>query len=419
MRRPVLLGYTGAWKAIDTPPALGTATAAFTDFDACKQHFGGGGDAATAAAAATTTTTTTADALLTRMLYNKVRVCPSCHKPNGFTLCACNSCGTDISTAPLSKTLNVFSGFMLSIAKSTFPLTISLRAELRDMIAIDDLLALSPCHINVIPTKQFIPDWRYLLRRPAEGLALAQRMLQLSVDTVRDAFLSQPDWLASFTTVADKGDASSSSSASTSFTPETDLSTGFNFPPSQNQLHLQCIFPVVLPYQYYLFERNMHFTPGRFFPHEYVVAALTHAVASPLPEPLLRDDTPMEAITEHFRARHDLDAERVRLAFVERFDRNCQRFGAWPDARFKYVATHDEASGKLLAVANPKVAADVVASGGAAPAASDAAAVDAVACANADKTALQSYGRPYTAEGKPQGRFYQYPATALAHIDFW
>ena len=383
MPRPVPLGFSGPWKAVDVPATIGTASASLPDFDTCLQKLG---------------TTPKDSDLLNRMLYNKVRVCPNCNKPNGFTMRNCNACGTDISTQSLSKTLNVFSGFMLGIAKSTFPLKISLRSESKTSIVFDDLLALSPAHINVIPTKQFIPDWRYLLRRPAEGTIVAQTLAELAQATVKEQFLADKDWVGQSTNISD----------ATPSDVAKDLGMGFNFPPSQNQLHLQCIFPVVLPYQYYLYERKTHFSQGRFFPVEYVVEVLKAATEKPLPAELLQDETAIEDIVAYFSTTHGIDAEKMRLAFVERFEKNYNKFQKWPTDRFSFVAKHDTATSKLvIEKSDGSKAADEE--------------QDSMKLVNADKLTLQNYGRPYDAEtGKPTGKFYQFPATHIENdIEFW
>ncbi len=50
---------------------------------------------------------------------------------------------------------------------------------------------------------------------------------------------------------------------------------GFNYPPSQYQLHLQFMVPPFLPFQWLACLKGVHFTPGRFFPFEYVRAVLS------------------------------------------------------------------------------------------------------------------------------------------------
>eukprot|EP00727_Mastigamoeba_balamuthi_P003575 m51a1_g13214 hypothetical protein (218) ;mRNA; f:1682-2648 len=127
------------------------------------------------------------DPALLRQMKNKVKKCP-CGKAVAYTLPSCNLCGASLAAAPISYTDNVFTGFMYGIEKTVFPLTISMRLQNERFIVFDDLLALSPCHLNVIPTTAYIPDWRFLLRRPAEGLALIREMRALCTAVAREQF---------------------------------------------------------------------------------------------------------------------------------------------------------------------------------------------------------------------------------------
>lgn len=44
-----------------------------------------------------------------------------------------------------------------------FPFIVSLRSQDEKFLVFDDPLALTVCHINVIPTETYISDWRYAL----------------------------------------------------------------------------------------------------------------------------------------------------------------------------------------------------------------------------------------------------------------
>ncbi len=57
----------------------------------------------------------------------------------------------------------------LSHPLGNFPYTISMRYEDESVLVFDDLLSLTPAHLNVIPTNQYIPDWRYLCNNPRLG----------------------------------------------------------------------------------------------------------------------------------------------------------------------------------------------------------------------------------------------------------
>ena len=40
-------------------------------------------------------------------------------------------------------------------------------SQTESVLVFDDLMALTPCHVNCIPTDFYIPDFRPLLERPA------------------------------------------------------------------------------------------------------------------------------------------------------------------------------------------------------------------------------------------------------------
>ena len=436
--RPVLLGFNNnagtKWKSVNVPSAIGKSTAVLPDFDTCLEKLG-------------STKSPKATELLNRMLYNKVRVCTNCNKPNGFTMSNCNACGTDISTVELSKTLNVFAGFMLSIGRSTFPLTISLRKETSTAIVIDDLLSLSPIHVNVIPTKQYIPDWRYLLRRPTEGLKVVESLVSLAQSTIQEQFIlsdnnnnnnNTEEYLQQFTTINEDTNP---------FDISPDLSLlgmGFNYPPSQYQLHLQCIFPVMMPYQYYMFQKGTHFSQGRFFPVEYVIEALKQLVVvetttnDPLPEYLVQDDTPIEDIVDYFSKTYGIDAEQVRLRFVKRFEQNYHKYQNWNSDNFEFVGIHDETTNQLVVDRRRRRTTvdgggggddddpsnnrcNNVADDGDDDDEKEEEEHDVMKLVTADKMTFQNYGRPYDpTTGKPTGKYYSYPASDIEKdIEFW
>lgn len=55
---------------------------------------------------------------------------------------------------------------------------------------------------------------------------------------------------------------------------------GYNYPPSQNQLHIHYMLPVLIPHQYMLYLQGVHFTHMRFFPTSYVDKVLAQLVES-------------------------------------------------------------------------------------------------------------------------------------------
>jgi len=317
------------------------------------------------------------------MMRNKVKKCPGCGKPNGFTLAACNSCGTSLVEVAISFTPNVFMGFILGVERGGFPYTISIRHEQEDILCFDDLLALSPLHFNAIPTKEWIPDWRFLLRNPKRGLAVVQQLHAKCIDVAKTKYLANPDF------------SNTMFKAGTTFVAE-EILAGFNYPPSQYQLHVQFMCPVLMPHQRYLFEKGVHYTKGRFFPLSYVVTCLTLAEASPLPADLLLDTTDIDAITKHFAAKHGHDYDAEHASFYAQADALYTKYANWQPRDFTHEVVHIEGAEMALRAVGS----------------TDAPTVD-VAMAKqlieADKLVLQNYGRPYTTGGKPGGSYYSFP----------
>lgn len=136
--------------------------------------------------------------------------------------------------------------------------------------SIVDARSLSSTHVA---RSQYIPDWRHLLRRPKKGLALLRSLVDAGRRVVVDDFLCS-DSSAAFreTTLRDVGTFASVAEAR-SFV-DSSIAAGFNYPPSQNQLHLQYILPPFYPFHMALFDNKGHFTHGRFFPLEFVERAL-------------------------------------------------------------------------------------------------------------------------------------------------
>ena len=96
------------------------------------------------------------ESVLVRQSKNKVKKCVKCGKPCAFTLHNCNSCGASLKAVKISYTNNVFTGFVFGIKKGPFPFTISKRSETKDVLVFDDLLALTPAHVNCIPTNVYV-----------------------------------------------------------------------------------------------------------------------------------------------------------------------------------------------------------------------------------------------------------------------
>lgn len=135
-------------------------------------------------------------------------------------------------------------GFIYGVQKVGFPLTISIRSQSPDLLCFDDLLSMTPCHLNVVSTSSYIPDWRFLLRRPADGLRLLTRMENAAWSCTCEQFLKNDLWRRKYLRSRDRPLRDKQMLAL-----RQHVIAGCNFPPSQFQLHLQYMLPPLLPFQ--------------------------------------------------------------------------------------------------------------------------------------------------------------------------
>lgn len=180
---------------------------------------------------------------LVRQTRNRVKRCPFCKKPNAFTLAACNGCGQSLGAVEESFTNNIFTGFIYGIQRGPFPFTISIRSQTERFLVFDDLLQCSSCHLNCIPCNTYIPDIRSLFEAPRRGVTLIKEMFQAAWEAAEGQYLTNKSWKEKF--IAD-GDQLSNEEL------KTYIFSGFNFPPSQYQLHLQFVVPPLLPFHSYM-----------------------------------------------------------------------------------------------------------------------------------------------------------------------
>ncbi len=318
---------------------------------------------------------------LAEQLRNKVKQCPVCKKPNAFTLSVCNGCSNDLTKVAIGFTNNVFSSFVLGIAKGPFPFTISIRHQTEQLLVLDDLLALTRTHLNCIPTSRYIPDFLALLKDPKRGLDLIEDMFEASWRVVQEQFWPHRKALFS------EGVAS-----------EAELRghvvAGFNWPPSQYQLHLQFMVPPFLPFQMLACTKKVHFTFGRFFPYEFVRAMLQCPTQF-----VWRENSTIEELFDFYRTAHKLDYAAVHASCYDRYMRSNELLANWRAEDFEGAVVGTEF---VPFSANGKPQFD---------AAKPVENVEAVAAS--DKMTLQNYGRPYDAAGKPTGTFYKYAKAAF------
>ena len=318
--------------------------------------------------------------VLQRQTKNKVKKCRKCGKPCAFTLSNCNSCGADLTEIEISHTNNVFTGFIFGVAKGPFPFTISKRLETKDILVFDDLLALTPAHTNCIPTSVYIPDVRYLFTCPSKGLALVQSMFDSSWKVMKTQFLGNEKWASKMVNTSDVSSL------------RGHIAAGFNYPPSQYQLHLQFMLPIFTPFHFKLYEHGHHFTYKRFLPFEFVERALKYLVESKTVLKKAHQMT-LDDIFEHFDT-CGIKYDDVWRSCYDRYGKSHKQLTKWNPSDFEYLAV---SGGKALLRSDDLT---VVL---------EKSEDDYKAMQKADKAALQNYGRPYDEKsGRPTGSFYKY-----------
>ncbi|ORC87582.1 uncharacterized protein TM35_000211880 [Trypanosoma theileri] len=331
-----------------------------------------------------------------QMLFNSVKMCPKCGKPCAVTLSSCNRCNASLGNVGVSETPNLFSAFILGIENSgTFPLKISIRHETESILVFDDPLALSPAHFCAIPTTDFIPDWRYLLYKPKRGLELVKSLVNACHKVLREQFLESKEWKMSVLQGAE-------------IDTNQDILMGFNYPPSQNQLHVQYITPPLMPHQYNMHCRGQHFTFNRFFPISYVEQCLGALIEKS--DPLEVDNSFLDLSIDDLVAKLDKDCgisyKDEHSMFFSRVYKLQEKLGRWTTENFEGVYqipnNADDKKGKLLFK----------------PLQGESFYVDEPLAIGEEKKKLQNYGRDYDENGNPSGGFYAFPKS-LDEINMW
>jgi len=353
----------------------------------------------TDAAVATMSEIAEANPDATFQLQNRVRKCTKCGKPNAYTLTVCNSCGATLPEE-IGFTNNIFTGFIFGVKKAPFPFTISLRHQSPEAIVFDDLLALSPCHQNVIPANTYIADIRALFAAPAQGLAMISALCDRTWGVVVSQFLSNDAWR---TKMLKHGGAHVRTDWLRTHPGADPLSfdwlrphvfSGFNYPPSQYQLHIQHIMPPLTPHHYQMYLDGHHFTKHRFFPFVYVAAALQACVDA---ERSIEGAAAMdiEALVAEI-ATLGVDYNAVYDAEYARYGESHRLLANWSVDDFESIVVGDEVRDLATMASTTQSAEDA----------------EKMKSGVYDKNALQNYGRPYdAASGRPSGTYYAHTKT--------
>jgi len=319
----------------------------------------------------------------TDQFKNKVKKCGTCDKPNAYTMKSCNQCGNDLTNTEIDFSTNIFTSFIHGIQKGPFPYTVSMRHECKEYMAFDDLMSLCPCHVNIIPTTRWLPDLRYLLAKPAEGLQIVDQIKAIAHKVVKEQWLSNDAWKAKV--IKDHAKYTADQLCD-------HLVMGFNLPPSQSQLHMQCMLPPFTPFHFTMTKQQKHFGHGRFFTHEFIRAALATGVAMAFDANTLGEDVIA------FYKEQGVDYDAIHSRQLEQYVVSHELLANWSAADFSYIATNKGDGNDTLVPLNAE----------ADPVPEDAEAVNTMVgdTQKSDKERLQNYGRPYQESGRPSGTYY-------------
>lgn len=188
-------------------------------------------------------------------MVNLIRKCPKCDKSCGVIMLHwCNQCGTDISSVKPSTAPNV----LMLIVRGR--LQTGIIWQDKNLIVVQDPLSLAAIHFIVIPTKIYVSHVMQLFKFPREGLGLIQVLYAAAQDVIKEFWnLTNPN----------------QPPADVHTVLENHTVIGFNYPPSQYQLHLQVIVGPLTMDHYEAFLKGNHFTEQRFFPYKFVHDALS------------------------------------------------------------------------------------------------------------------------------------------------
>ncbi|CAE7356202.1 unnamed protein product [Symbiodinium natans] len=332
---------------------------------------------------------------LGRYLYNDVKVCVQCLRPCAYSQKLCQGCGSQLESVPVTQTENVLMGFVFGVERTTkFPLTISLRRQTPDVIVYDDLLAMSSCHLNALPTSHYVRDWRWLLRDPKPALQLVANLMKEAWEATK-SFLHNAEWR----------NFNYRDGVSEDLIREN-IICGFNSPPSQNQLHLQWIVLPLLPFHHQKLLDRTHAQKGRWFPLEYVLPVLQH-----LDEAgetfAVNAETSTEEIITHFSRKGIVYEDIWEKCYAKYCD--SAALANWKPKDFSYVVKKSD----VHSIAS--VHADLVELG-------KKVEISPATVQAEDKMKLQNYGRKYTENGQPGGTYYKHhkePKLGPGGIQVW
>jgi len=200
------------------------------------------------------------------------------------------------------------------------------------------------CHLCVIPTSTFCPDIRFLFADPARGLRLVEDLMEVGRQAAL-TYWSDKAFVEAYWPGREPPE--------TTEDMENLCVLGFNFPPSMFQLHLQFQHGPLFPFHAVQLERGSHYNHGRFYPLEYVRAALALGDAVRMD---VDDDTRIEDIVAKVKDQ-GLDYDTMHKQMIDKGKSFAKKFPIWHRRDFEHTVTNGKVysndTGEVVPDLNP------------------------------------------------------------------
>eukprot|EP00931_Biecheleriopsis_adriatica_P006068 TRINITY_DN107526_c0_g1_i1.p1 TRINITY_DN107526_c0_g1~~TRINITY_DN107526_c0_g1_i1.p1 ORF type:complete len:438 (+),score=82.06 TRINITY_DN107526_c0_g1_i1:24-1337(+) len=344
---------------------------------------------------------------LIEQMRNVAKKCAGCGKSCATILPFCNGCDRDLRDATEEYTENVCMAFIYGIESGArYPLALSLRLEEENVLVYDDLLARGSCHLNAIPSDCHLPDWRHLLRNPAEGRNLMKRLDDACWKAVQEQFWENDAWRTS-------NFRANAFRSAEDF--RSQIYAGVNSVPSQFQIHLQYIVPAISPADYHQFLHGKRFVKDRWLPLEYVMSSLEALEHSGSEELKDAHTMSMDAIFGAIARAGGPRYEDVYGDAIRRYNQTHRCCANWLPENFEVavLVRHPTLRAELQGAgadsrATERLSSEVRALREQNLKVSGAASLTIVQLEKKDKASLQSYGRPYVEDLPKAASYYAF-----------
>jgi len=267
---------------------------------------------------------------------------------------------------------------------------ISLRWENEEFIVFDDHRCHAPLHLVVMPTAWRIPDWTYLLAKPALAVEIIRKMRQATASAIAE-FLRHEQFRDSFFRAPAQGwPAAIDTEWALKFCMDNAL-WFFKDPAPRNQLSLHVLLPPIFPWCYPAYLNDI--TSGNHSSSAFLTLVPLQKLETLLGELSTKsDDGASESLAKDFKA--ELDTMKSYNESNARITELQQRLSKWRDI--------------FIGMSNRKGAVFTIDDSGCFASSDESAA----ATHDKDSRLLSAYGKP-SQDDTPSGTFYGFPKNFL------